>query len=45
MDRNEKEIEHYGSCHCQKVQYKIITPKEGEKILECVRIDPENEEE
>ena len=24
---------------------KIITPKEGEKILECVRIDPEDEEE
>ena len=24
---------------------KIITPKEGEKILECVRIDPEEEEE
>ena len=22
---------------------KIITPKEGEKILECVRIDPEDE--
>ena len=24
---------------------RIITPKEGEKILECVRIDPEDEEE
>jgi Type IIA topoisomerase (DNA gyrase/topo II, topoisomerase IV), A subunit len=24
---------------------KIITPKEGEKILECVRIEPENQEE
>ena len=24
---------------------KIISPKEGEKILECVRIDPEEEEE
>ena len=34
MDRNEKEIEHYGSCHCQKVQYKIITPKEI-KLIYC----------
>ncbi len=34
MNTKNSEIEHYGSCHCKNVQYKIISPKEID-IISC----------